>query len=193
MALLVAIYGVYHTREQTKMMRAQAATPPSASHNQQQRWWLSRPVVAMVALVLLAWVPTFLAWWNAPPPQAQTIGWGVFAQRPNTGYIAADTTALIAKYKAGYRLIGVAYHNFGTIDQNDITTLSKSAPYEIAGSNMILIPYSKDFMDELAAGAHTTTYILMMVPRALGPDSFSTIREALSVGAILEGGGAGPP
>ena len=55
LALIVGVVGVYHAREQTKMMRAQSGTPQNPTPVS-SRWLLSRHVVALAVLVLLAWM-----------------------------------------------------------------------------------------------------------------------------------------
>lgn len=189
LALLVAIYAAYNQREQTRMMRA---TTPSAPLPQSKYWWASRPMVAMAVLVILAWTPQLLSWWNAPPPSAFVYQFGPYPALDRTLFMQADTTN-INKYASDYKLIGVAFHYLANGDVKDLDKLQKSPPFDIVPNAQIFIHLDDDFVQEMKSGIGHTNYVLLMVPNGLSPDKFSTLRQAISLGAKVIGGGSGPP
>lgn len=91
------------------------------------------------------------------------------------------------------RLAAVCYHDTGLIDHSDIE-LSKSGLYDIAeGSQSMLIKYSDTFLAELQRGQRGTVYTILLVPRGITMERFTTLRQAEALGVRLVFAGGGPP
>jgi hypothetical protein len=93
-----------------------------------------------------------------------------------------------------YKLIGVCFHHKRTGDVIDEPNISKSGLYEIEPREIhIMIPWNDQFITELVNGVTETNYELLVVPAIVSPDSFSTIRQVVAMGAARVARTSGPP
>jgi hypothetical protein len=100
----------------------------------------------------------------------------------------------VLSYKDDYKVMGVAFHDFGKTDMRDISDLSETGLYDIvAGDIQMMVQFSGQFISEFGNGARGTNYVALMIPKTVSPSQFATIRQAESMGAIVIGRGSGPP
>jgi len=103
-------------------------------------------------------------------------------------------TVASARANKDQKFLDVAFHYKGEVDFEDVSELQKSALYDVrVGAQVMIFRYDEKFAAEWASGIKTTSYILLIVPSTVRPEDFSTIRQALSKGAKIVGGGSGPP
>jgi hypothetical protein len=85
-----------------------------------------------------------------------------------------------------YNLLGAAFHSFGVVDRVDETLTGLGRPHEISSSDIVLtIVLSESFLDVVTKGGRGTNYVILLLPKNLSTDQFSTIRQAKSLGAIV--------
>jgi hypothetical protein len=108
------------------------------------------------------------------------------------GHITVNGHRIISK-KHNYQLIGICFFHLASQDWTFDNNLSKSGLYEIRNSDMeIGIPLTAEFLKELQHGASPSVFVLLAVPRGVGPNQFSTVKEALDLGGkILSEGYSG--
>jgi hypothetical protein len=190
LAVLVASCGAYFQRKQYQLMlpgpgkRGAPKIPPKP-------WWQSPLLIVSFALALLAWVPFAITEWNrAPEPILGVAGWG--AQDISNGL---PINVSMIKDDPSVRLMGIAYHYDGAMDIYDLNRLQKSALYDVrVGSITVIIKPDSVFLDEVASHKHVrTNYALILVPASLIHPEFSTLRQALAMGAKPVWAGIGPP
>lgn len=103
-------------------------------------------------------------------------------------------TVASARQNKDEKFLAIAFHYKGDVDFEDVSQLQKSAPYDVrVGAQVMIFHYDEKFAAEWASGLRNTSYVLLIVPSTVRPEDFSTIRQALSKGARIAGGGAGPP
>jgi hypothetical protein len=154
----------------------------------------------MVALVVLAWVPWLISQFGDRPLINK--GWGLYKSTidPTTKklidlelFVSVDGSEL-QRYADHYRMIGIAFHDYGNQDAETITALQKSSEYYIESSKTImLIPVSQTFIAEINRGDHGTNYVLMLLPEALLAADVVSLHQAKEMGAKIFGIGSGPP
>ena len=97
---------------------------------------------------------------------------------------------LLDKYKKKFELMVVVFHVINNESYMDKTGISKSRLVKIRPEDLsIPIPYNQQFLNELALGANSDTYVLIAMPMKLKPEDFSTLNEAEDKGAQLIGRG----
>ena len=109
--------------------------------------------------------------------------------------INANGHLLLQRFGADYRIAGVAFHYFGTGDIKDSTGLQKSGLFDLEDRqiNMYIFPDQKFTQEVVQAHLGATTYFLLVIPKSVRLDQFSTVRQAESLGAIALDGNGGPP
>lgn len=190
LGLGIAGYTAYLQRKQVKLMTAGQETLPGLPTP--PPWWRAPPVIAVFALALLAWIPWVWTTWVAPKnqPDVAVASWGLF----NLTDRQLQMTVASARKNDNEKFLAIAFHYKGDVDFEDVTELQKSALYDVrVGAQVMVFRYDEKFAAEWAAGLRNTTYILLTVPTNLRPEDFSTIRQAISKGAKIVGGGSGPP
>jgi hypothetical protein len=122
-------------------------------------------------------------------------GGGTLNLRQRHGILAVQIDGEpLLPYKDDYKIIAIAWHNIGALDDNDVSDLNKSDPHDILEGNInISIIVSDKFLGDLVDGMHGTDYAGLLIPNKIRTDQFSTIRQAESVGAIVIGRAGGPP
>jgi hypothetical protein len=100
LALLVALLGVYYQRRQTKIMESQATEDLDRAARRRGEsvniyWWKTPAIPALIALVILAWVPNVI---NRPSIPI-LIGWG---GKPGNCYSLINTAPLL-QYANDYK------------------------------------------------------------------------------------------
>jgi hypothetical protein len=189
-ALGVAIYGVLLQRRQTHLMIEQSAEHKKLA---MPEWWRSPTIGALVVLAALTWVP-WLAMLATPKPKPVPIaiaGWGGINLEQKTLPVAA----VVGETNPNIRLMAIAFHYNGETDFTDVKELQKSALYDTRlGSVVLMIKADDNFINEVVAKKQVgTNFMLLTVPAKLENIQFSTIRQALSMGAQIVGSGTGPP
>jgi hypothetical protein len=98
-------------------------------------------------------------------------------------------------YRDTHRVAVIAFHTPGDREWLDIRDLQKSALYDIRdGEIPVVFNLTDNYVNELAHGWRgATNYYPLLVPKGLGMDQFSTLRQALALGAIQLQGSTGPP
>jgi len=100
---------------------------------------------------------------------------------------------LLAAYARNYKIVAVCFHWNGSRAYLDTEGLSKSKPYNIAKSSVLItIPWRDSFIREME-NQKGTTYALLLVPVGLSPDKFETLRDATQQGAYVLQASSGPP
>lgn len=108
--------------------------------------------------------------------------------------LVVDGILLSKRYSTGFKLIGVCFHHTISGDVQDDTDISKSGTYDLESRDIrILIPWNDRFKREFVNQLVTTAYELLAVPPGITPDKFSTIRQAVALGAKRVKGVSGPP
>ena len=190
LAVAIAGYTAHLQREQIKIMKAGQESLPGLPRP--APWWRMSPVIAVFALALLTWVPWVWATWITPmsQPQVAVASWGLYDLTNRQ----LQMTVASARANKDQKFLDVAFHYKGEVDFEDVSELQKSALYDVrVGAQVMIFRYDEKFAAEWASGIKTTSYILLIVPSTVRPEDFSTIRQALSKGAKIVGGGSGPP
>jgi hypothetical protein len=94
---------------------------------------------------------------------------------------------LLKRYSENYKLRAACFFWDGMQDIKDVSrTLSISAIFDIVeGPIPIGIPWSRDYLEHMAKGETNITFVLILVPKSMEKESFGTLREAESKGAIV--------
>jgi hypothetical protein len=187
-SLLAAAIGVYYQRRQTLVAEAEIL-----KGRQLGKSWITSPaVITMVALAVLAWIPSIK--WLLEAPHPEILGWGgVLGMQPLTLEITVNGSSL-DWYSNSHRLIAVAMHYYGDKDISDVDAIQKSPPFEIRkGAVVIMIRPKETYVNEFVHGAINTNYHLLLVPRGVNDKAFSTLRQAKELGAFDIWSGSGPP
>lgn len=197
--IAISAIGVGLSYWQVRIMKQQIASLPHQKNKrvEQEKQLLRRlytPVIIMAILVVLAWVPYFLTTPSAPPDPVSA--WGMDAQfvpsRPVMQMLVNQDG--LAKYRAKYRMVAVAFHYYGDGDVKDTTGLQKSGLFDIGtGQQKILIRPGDEYTQALLKGDHGTFYALLLVPNGITLAQFSTLREAQRLGALDISDKIGPP
>lgn len=161
-----------------------------------KRYW---PILVMFLLMIGSWMPYFFQ----TPDLAKslefygTVGplgapWPMPGIPPEVHAVVDGR--MIYSYRKTHHLAAVAFHQIGASDQDDITALQKSAQHDIREGDIdVVIPVSDAFMDEIHKGYRMTNYRILLLPNDVKMEDFQSLRGAYKLGAILLGGGGGPP
>jgi hypothetical protein len=113
---------------------------------------------------------------------------------PQTSFIVVDGTRLQNLAARGMVFKGVAMLHSNPVDPLDESNVSSSGPYEIAnGDVQIDIPWNDYIENMYKNGRFGTNYYLLALPRAAANRPFSSIRQAVQMGAIIIQNSGGPP
>jgi hypothetical protein len=122
--------------------------------------------------------------YGATPPTTFRLGSPETLTGPKQGHIKLDGERLI-KFANKYLLVGVCFHLFGG-EPTEATHISKSGLYDIKkGEITIAIPWTNKYINELVSGKSGTNYALMLVPKSITTDQFDSVKQAMTLGAIL--------
>jgi len=173
------------------MMAQTSISTPAITTKKSPQWWSSLQFWALITLVVLAWIPYGIDLFKETP--ARVAAWGMSPTIPNASQIIVDGTSL-SKYKAGYRMVAICFHWYGKEDVQDREPIERSAVMDIQdGPQLMPIFYDDTFKNEVAAGGHGTTYMLLIIPAPSANNQFSTLRQAYSLGAKPVWSAGGPP
>lgn len=168
------------------------------------RWrkFLKGPLASVVVLYI-GWV----GWGNvrkayqeseAPPEGQYMLSYG--GLDPNAGVVHSKTPHfvgtpggkiivngyLLGKYADKYQLIATCFQWSGSGDFKDAHDISKSGLFDIAPMEISMtIPWNAQFMDELEHSYGGINYAVLLVPRGLSPETFTSLRAAMDKGAKL--------
>jgi hypothetical protein len=87
----------------------------------------------------------------------------------------------------------VAFRYFGNGDILDSRDLQKSGLYDIKDESITIFIHLDQSFVETMRRERGTSYYLLLVPKAVQMDQFTTPREAESLGVKLIDGRSGPP
>ena len=151
--------------------------------------WRSYGLVGLtVLLAATSWIPFFLDVNFIEPIilQNSVVGWGMpLGVNSNTTGMVVDGLKL-TRYSSQYRIAGVAFHASGLKDGFDVNSLQKSSLYDIIeGQTRVIIQLDKQFLDELHSGVSGTNYVLVLLPKSINMNQFSTLHEAKALGAKI--------
>lgn len=134
-----------------------------------------------------------ISWGPEPPPgttKGQVISWAMLQ------YVSMEINGNDAKVCAGdkyEKLMGAAFLYYGDTDLKDVP-LAKSTMYDIGeGDIKILIPVDGQYKKDLTTRGGGTNYAVIFLPHGVKGDQFSTLRQALRLGAKDVRGANGPP
>ena len=201
LAIPLAIYGIYLQRTQVKLMTARDLPRAARRRGDVPRAaWATPLTFVMVALVLLAWISRIVSQFGDKPLIEKAFGPYQSTIDPSTRkftaielFVYVDGNELL-RYSDSYKMVGIAFHNYGNEDPDNISDLQKSAEYYIhSGNQQLLIPVSKQFLEEVNRGDRMTTYALVLMPDDLSVNDITTLHHAKEIGAKVFGIGAGPP
>jgi hypothetical protein len=179
----------------------------AADKRQTSKDALIAPILALIyfASPILIYLDT------TPPPESEIVtDWGPTPGVPKTfrrgqmdSFVGSPTShmivdgALVQKLlgKNDYKLIGVCFHHSHSVDIQDEPNISKSGPYDIENFPIqITIPWNEVFLREMIMDGMTGTgYELLALPNDQASSKFSTIREAVALGAKRLTRRRGPP
>ncbi|MGO9628789.1 MAG: hypothetical protein ACLPXW_07315 [Xanthobacteraceae bacterium] len=135
-ALIFAGFTLYYQRESVTLMRnapmsarqRAAMTPPAP-------WWKTRQVAAIALLAILTWVP-----WGYglifPTQPESAVGDFYYGRLPDGDMYVF---AVLKDSKPDKKLIAVAFHYKGLVDENDVKDLQKSETYDYTQGQKILL------------------------------------------------------
>jgi hypothetical protein len=145
--------------------------------------------------IILDWGYSGSARWQPGDPQS--------IQGPKESMLRVNGSLLRSLAKKDYKLIGVGFHHVISGDVLDQPNISKSGLYDIRdGQINITIPWNDDFISELVHAKpvgeslylrRIPHYMLLAVPKGVTPQSFSSLRQAIDLGAKRLQSVAGPP
>jgi hypothetical protein len=142
-----------------------------------------------------------------PPGVPYMTAWGnrfgaaeVISDQAGNPKVIGDTESIIGldelklqRYADDYDLWAVCFHSTGQIDFKDLP-VSGSGFFDIGPAvSEIRIPWSQQFISELAHGKRGTNYVLVLVPKKIKAISFTTLREATENGSVILQIASGPP
>jgi hypothetical protein len=204
----IGVAGLVMQQKQIVLAKAQfEASAKKAKVPLKPRWWnLYWPIALMVVLAAVSWipyilgidgpvrVPSALVRWGLAPVPGMNEDVGIPVDDPIVhGRVVANGHAL-RKYAKADRIAAVAFHAIGSIDPFDVSTLQKSALYDIRDEEMeVAIPLDSAFRDDYKHGFRGTNYMLLLVPRGTTMADFGTIHQAQALGVKVLGTGLGPP
>jgi hypothetical protein len=206
LCLVVGGIQAHYAQKSFALMIASMSTKKRNEYRQKvtlgavQKWW---PLALMILLSVTAWIP----YWLTPDDlykQVQISSWGPDAPMGSVLNIdqlqnlkvTADGSHASTSTRNKYRVAAIAMHYDGTRDANDVEFLVKSNEYDIAdGVISILIPISPRFRADYGPPLNWrgTGYALLLVPKEISMDKFSTLRQAQSLGVKILGTGGGGP
>jgi hypothetical protein len=97
---------------------------------------------------------------------------------------------ILGKFSSRYKLVATCFHWNGLGDVKDAKEISKSGAFDIRDAEITIpIPWNKQFIEELNIYTHGTNYVLLMIPKKVSLDSFTSVREALDEGGYILGQG----
>lgn len=134
-----------------------------------------------------------------PPSELDCMsGWGIMRPQPFSGpalWVQANGACVLAVIgnRSDYHVTAVAFHEYGVLDPFDEPLTAKSKPHEIQPFMNIVIPEGPAFLKQSPEPEGGTQYALLVVPKSVSTDQFSTMHEALKLGAHLAGWSKGPP
>jgi len=179
-ALIFAGFTLYYQHQSVALMRSApmsarqraAMTPPAP-------WWKTRQVAAIALLAALTWVP-WVYGLVYPQPLESAVGDFTYGRLPDGDMYVL---AVLKNDKPDKKLIAVAFHYKGFVDENDAKDLQKSETYDYTkGQKILLIDPDEKFRNEVKAGLMGTNYRLLEIPNTVTKDQFSTLRQAAGVG-----------
>lgn len=182
-ALLVTVVGVYHAREQTKMMRAQTGARPEPKS---VPWWRSRHVVALVALTALAWSAAAFDYFATRQGPANELSplvdfWGV--KFPSTFYMLVDTSKL-AEFRNKERLVLVLRGMRSDVDRMTDPAISKSAAFTITG-DAVTIAVNKPKIWLVPGAQNFVEFNLVLLPNQFSPEQITTLSDVARLGGKI--------
>jgi hypothetical protein len=189
------IYGVYLQHRQVQLM---ASLPKSRKQEIKPVYW---PLISVAVIgIAVSWLPVVFSK-DVNISQQYMQQWGMMP-RPNVtpssdwhtmmGTITADGR-LLYNQRNKYELAGIAFDYFGTQDPKDTTDLSKSSLYDIQNGDIhISIPLSETLIADKQQGKAGTNFMLLLVPKGVRMEQFSTIHQAEALGAKVLSQGGGP-
>jgi hypothetical protein len=174
-------WSLYYQHQNNALVRANMASghPQRAAAAAIKPWWKTPGVRVMVILAALAWVPSIFSLFASHPvePITDIYKWGVF---PNGDLYF---TTYFTENKPDRKIMLVAFHATGLVDFKDEKNLQKSELYDYtSGLNTLLIDPDENFRSEAKTGI-VPSFILLDIPNTLNKDAFSTIRQAIAMGA----------
>jgi hypothetical protein len=188
LALLVAAYTAYLTRQQVQMLKAGTASRNSPNRGGVQQWWRAPSVLAVALLAVITWVP-----WLYGLSQRPSFGPGRFeyGSLPDGRLFIAQE---IQEDRPDRKIIAIAFHYYGNVDINDAPGLQKSKPFDFRkGVQLMIIEPDEAFKDEVKRGMSGTNFMTLDIPAGVTEDQFSTLRQAYKLGARLMVGAAKHP
>jgi len=193
----ITTVGVYFTREQVRLIRAQMAAKKSAKNA--PAWKVYSPAGLILLLTLVNWGPYLSSYLRSknPEPLAEryVTSWGVLPSEARQGNLRLTANGHgLLPFRKSWKIAAVCFHYNGTRDISDVEDLQKSALYDIRdGDILIVIPADAKFRKEVEAGQAGTNYYLLLVPPSVKMEQFGTLRQAESLGVRSIWTGSGPP
>jgi hypothetical protein len=173
-----------------------------------KRYW---PIVAMLLLTILTWSAVVYDIYDRHHPRlklspvsgaALLTGWGITGT-PGASWPIPGLTPqvymvingrLLSSFEQTHHVAGVAFHQFGISDPDNVRDLQKSELHDIRDEDIrIDAILNASFMDEFSRGARGTTYKALLIPNGIRMEDFQTLHEAYRMGVVEIGHGGGPP
>jgi hypothetical protein len=181
LAVLIAGISLYYQREQLRLMRESVSKKKAQSFT--PGWKFYWPMVATALLALSTWGPFVLQHYSSDDVFGRVVlTWG--GGGADAGFTKITVKpSLLVNYQEGFRLAGICFLYSGLGDALDETGLQKSALRDIENGDQleITIPLDVDFRSKLRQ-ASTATYAVLIVPKHVRMDQFSTLRQAQALG-----------
>jgi hypothetical protein len=181
--LLVSGALLYYTRESVSLMRDSMSARQRAAADKTP-WWRTKPVIAVVILAALTWVPWIYGLaYPARAPATEEVSDYNYGNLPDGDQFILAT---LKTTKPDKKVIGMVLHYNGLVDIKDAKGLQKSAPYDYTeGQKIILIDPDETFRREVQLGARGTNYFIIEVPKNVSSDQFNTLRQAENLGGTI--------
>ncbi len=133
----------------------------------------------------------YITTYGPADPRTKVHPWGIDGIAAGVVKVNGD---LLQHFSDRYNLVAICFIWDGKEDFIDSDGISKSAAFDItSGEISMLVPWNEKFIATVEQhGYGQTNYGVLLVPKNVSPDSFSSIRSAQKKGAkLLEHGATG--
>ncbi len=101
---------------------------------------------------------------------------------------------LLSTYKDKYHLTAAAMLYDATDDEKSAKLQLRSGIFSINNNDISMrMPYTQSFTNNISGGKFNTSYYLLLIPKSVKNDDFSTLGQAEMLGAIVVEARGGPP
>lgn len=183
-ATIFAGWNLYYQREAVRLMKISTMSARQrAVLGTPKPWWRNSQVGIVALLAALTWVPWV---YGLSPfsiieyPAVETAHFGDLSD----GDLYVLPT--LKETKSDKKIIAAVLLYPGVVDIMDTQGLQKSEAYDFTkGQKICLISPDQSFRNARRNGVRNENFFLLEVPAAVTKDQFSTLRQAIGLGAKI--------